>query len=110
MPQRVAAEAATSAAPDRAAATRLRRPSATPATPSAVSAATPAAGTYAPSSHDPTLIGDVILNTRIMCRNRPGRPRSWISAATDVNPAAAAPVLAPAASRDDPPARPPRNR
>ncbi len=33
------------------------------------------------STHDPTLIGDVTLNSRSMLRKRSGRPRSEISSA-----------------------------
>src|SRR5215471_599541 len=85
-------------------------------------AATPQAGTYPASSQDPTLIGEVTLNTLSMLRNRAGRPRSCTSASMDRAAAPNAPDLAarlsdgrpvrsaPAASRDEPPARPPRNR
>src|SRR5581483_4504693 len=39
--------------------------------------------------HDPTLIGDVTLNTRNMCRKRSGRPRSEISSSGEATSATA---------------------
>jgi hypothetical protein len=39
--------------------------------------------------HEPTLIGDVTLKTRSMCRNRSGLPRSEISSAGETTSAAA---------------------
>ena len=45
------------------------------------------------SSQVPTLIGEVTLNTRIMLRNRAGRPRSCTSAASDTRPARERPGL-----------------
>ncbi|GGI97478.1 hypothetical protein GCM10010121_004680 [Streptomyces brasiliensis] len=68
------------------------------------------------------LIGEVGLNTRSMFANRPGRPRSWISAAADRDTAASEETLsavavpvrpvswAPAASADPAPASPPRKK
>lgn len=38
----------------------------------ALAAARPAAGTYAPSSQDPTFIGELSLKTRSMCRKTGG--------------------------------------
>src|SRR5256886_17278758 len=46
-------------------------------------AAAPATGPYPASSQEPTLIGELGLNTRSMCVNRPGRPRSWTRAPAD---------------------------
>jgi hypothetical protein len=88
----------------------------------AQAAAAPAHGPYEASSQEPTLIGDVTLNTRIMLRKRSGRPRSRTSATADSPIAPAAAVFAARdsswlpvswanpASTDDAPARPPRNR
>src|SRR5436190_6490380 len=45
---------------------------------SALAVDTALAATVAPSSHDPTLMGEVILNIRSMFRKRQGRPRSLI--------------------------------
>src|SRR5271157_4469989 len=85
-------------------------------------AAAPATGPYPASSQEPTLIGELGLKTRSMFANRPGRPRSWMSATADRLIAPRAPTLAtlassrypdswePAASTDEAPARPPRNR
>src|SRR3954453_12300741 len=44
-------------------------------------AAAPAAGPYAESSHEPMLIGEVGRKARSMLANREGRPRSATSAA-----------------------------
>src|ERR1035438_2495974 len=84
--------------------------------------AAPAHGPYKASSQEPTLIGDVTLNTRNMFTKRSGRPRSCTSAAADNPMAPAAAVFdtresswlpvswANPASTDDAPASPPRNR
>ncbi len=68
------------------------------------------------------LIGEVTLTTRSMLMNRAGRPRSCTSAAIDKLIAPAAPAFAArassgrpdscaaAASADEAPASPPRNR
>jgi hypothetical protein len=70
----------------------------------------------------PTDSGDVGLNTRSMCRNRSGRPRSWIRNPTDAIAPLPAVIRATlvsagrplrsaiAPSTDDVPAAPPRNR
>ena len=85
-------------------------------------AAAPATGPYPASSQEPTLIGELGLNTRSMFANRAGRPRSLIRATADRLMAPSALIFAarasgrypdswaPAASTDDAPARPPRNR
>ena len=85
-------------------------------------AATPMPALKALRIHEPRLIGDVSLMVRIMLTKRSGLPRSFTSAAapsiTATKPDSRAlrrnvfrPVSwAPAASRPDPPATPPRNR
>src|SRR3954465_10943602 len=85
-------------------------------------AAIPASGAYPDSTHEPTLIGEVGLNTRSMLKNRSGRPRSCTRAIRDREMAENAVSLpacsswgrllawAPAASTDEAPARPPRKR
>ena len=73
--------------------------------------------------NEPTDSGEVSLNTRSMCRNRSGRPRSWTRsdradhrAAGRGEPGDAAPgrgrsvSAAPSASSVEAPASPPRNR
>ncbi len=88
----------------------------------AEAAAAPAAGPYAASSQEPTLIGEVGLTTRSMFANRPGLPRSLTSAAVDRETPAREEIFiavavvvrpvawAPAASTDPAPARPPRKK
>src|SRR5579875_1470166 len=88
----------------------------------ALTAAAPDTGPYTASSQDPTLIGELVLNTRSMFRKREGRPRSLTSATPDSAMAAVALTLAlrascglpeacaNAASTEDAPATPPRNR
>jgi len=61
-----------------------------------------AAVTVAPvpaSTHEPTLIGEVSLNIRIMFRNRAGRPRSEISSAGLISTPASDALHADRASR-----------
>src|SRR3954469_10366428 len=72
--------------------------------------------------YDPTDSGEVGLNTRSMCRNRSGRPRSTMSSPTDPSAPTPAKICAalasvgrlvnsPSADRiDEDPAAPPRNR
>src|SRR5206468_2348023 len=72
--------------------------------------------------HDPTLIGDVTLNTRSMLKNRAGTPRSRISkiglpvpAARQMRPALRASLRLPVtsavqASIADAPVRPPKKK
>ena len=85
-------------------------------------AAAPATGPYPASSQEPTLIGELGLKTRSMLVNRAGRPRSWTRAAADRLIAPSALTLAArassrwpdrwaaAASTEEAPARPPKNR
>src|ERR1700733_10452962 len=110
------------AGPSRAAAAVAARPADGRGPGPSGTAGAPATGPYAASSQEPTLIGELGLNTRSMCRNRSGRPRSCTRATADRLIAPSAPTLAtrasspypdtsaPAASTDEAPARPPRNR
>ncbi len=103
--------------PRTAAAVRASRPPGSRTTWSAAPAL--AAAPNPARTHDPTLIGEVTLNIRSMCRNRSGRPRSEISSTGLANAPAAATADArrastglplASASRDsaaDVPARPP---